>query len=418
MKYNIQGGEYYLAMPKGCAVGINRGTIEMTEKVSVSDLQKAADVVYPMFPFFNVKAVFTDGQYVFETVDKAYTVYESEERIDCGDERINGYLLAVGCYENKIYCDFFHGLMDGRANEMFKKNLVYYYCAFHYGREFACDGILPVGTVLDSDKYYRNIDYDSIPVSPAAYDFKVPAECFTYDHEECLDGDVTKVYRVSAPQKEFMAYTKAHDGSPAVISSLFLSRAIDRVNPGLKLPIVTDLIVDVRNAIDQNDSLRCMISTIYLVYDDRMRKLPLGVQATCFRGMVFAQSTPEILVPRFLEEQKLYSESYQNAINKKCGKTYDDSKIVTNEEPYVSYIGNITFGELDQYRKDFACEFAVESPGMVIQMFVVNDTINMVLLSSLKSDKYYDAFISELKDAGIEYKTEAPHYINNPHRAF
>ncbi len=88
-----------------------------------------------------------------------------------------------------------------------------------------------------------------------------------------------------------MKFNLDNDGSPGTMVSLLLSRAIAKLFPEAKDIIRITLCVNQRKALHAPLAHQSLVGGAFLEYKDKMRDWPL--QATAYRGMVFAQTQEE-----------------------------------------------------------------------------------------------------------------------------
>ena len=402
------GGIFYYGLPIQV-----RGIFTMRDKVDRDDLQRAVDTAMPRFPYFCIRAVEKDGRYVQEYNDAPFVVLEREDPPAPGTAEVNGHMHIFGCWENKIYADFFHGIGDGRGTvPTLVESVLYYYCKFHYDEGLQVPGVILADSEPAAGEYEDPFLYakkpEKLPVS-----FQRVTESFAFPEPRVAPGEAQNVYTFNINQKEFMKYTKSVDGSPAAIAALFLCRAIDAVHPERTLPIVANMPVDIRSALGCDKTCQNCIDFLQLVYTTQMRDVPLDRQATGFRGQIFLQSDKEYLNERFYN----YVQEYRLAtaaptVAEKHERLLPSLPVVPGS--CVSYMGQLSMGDVDRYRLNFRGAFDATGFGIVIEIYCAGDTLSVCLMNGLQTDAYIQAFIRELDAAGLNYEMEEP--FRNPAR--
>ena len=396
------GGFFYYGVPLQV-----RGIFTMRDKVSREDLQRAVDTAMPRFPYFCIRAVEKDGRYVQEYNDAPFVVLEREDPPSPGTAEVNGHMHIFGCWEDKIYADFFHGIGDGRGTvPTLVESVLYYYCKFHYNEELNVPGVITADSEPSPGEYADPFLYAKKPAEVPVF-YRRVTESFAFPEPVVAPGDPQTVYTFNLNQKEFMRYTKAVDGSPAAIAALLLCRAIDRVHPERELPIVSNMPVDLRSALGCENTCQNCIDFLQLVYTTKMRGVPLDRQATGFRGQIFLQSDRDYLNDRFYD----YVQSFRAV---QAAPTLEEKRqaelaiLPVVPGSCVSYMGQLSMGDVDRYRLNFRGAFDATGFGLVIEIFCAGDTISICLMNGLQTDAYVKAFIQELDDAGLNYQLEEP----------
>lgn len=92
---------------------------------------------------------------------------------------------------------------------------------------------------------------------------------YPYYMVRCISDD-----RLRIRQKDLMQYCREQDGTPGVVTSLLLARAVDSVNPGNTKPIVTGMAMNLRPALEAPDYMGSPIGITYLSYDGKLKEKP------------------------------------------------------------------------------------------------------------------------------------------------
>lgn len=405
MSYEITTGDAFFYGGLGTDFGMVHGVIEMKDPVDRDDLQRAVDTAMPRFPYFCTRAVVEDGRYVLKPNDAPFVVYEQEEPIPPGDDRLNGYLITFGCWGNKLYSDNFHGMGDGRGTVAVVQSVLYYYCLYHYGEPINCPGVMLAEETPDPEEYADPLSY--APPIPEGFIPPAPVRYFSIPEERVGPEEPHTLYTISMNQKDFVRYTKSVDGSPAVMAALFLCRAIDEVHPEHDRPIAVSMPVDVRAMLGCEKTRQNCVQPIDLVYSERIKAMPLERQATCFRGMVFVKSDPDQMLPLI----SLRAASTQEMKKIKDPEAFRDVLMASGDlfsTPIASYMGTMDYGDVEKYRTNFMSTGDARFSGLTLNVFTAGDTITFNMQYALKSDVYFKAMIHQLLEAGITLVINPP----------
>lgn len=404
-KYEITTGGQFFYGALGSSLGMVTGIYQMRDPIDRDMLQQAVDITMPRFPYFRVRAEVENGRYVLRQNDAPFPVFVSQEPIPPGDERANGHLVTFGCYDDTIWFGFFTGVLDGLGHYRAVQSVLYHYCLYRYGGSLESPGLFDLSAEPDPGEYADPFSFARMPEN--ASELSLPREAFVLPEPRVPSGASQTLYTIDMPQSAFVKYTKSVDGSPAVMSALFLCRAIDRVHPEHVQPVMVQMPTDMRGALGCRRTAQYAIEPIYLFYDDRLRRMPLDRQATSFRGMVFVQSDPDQLMASFARRAELYRSL--DAIDSLEGKRqalHMDSSLAL--APKTSYMGKLDMGGIEQYRRKFTCTDDASRSGLMLETFTAGDTITLNLMCAVETDAYYQALLSELKEAGVEHHPSAP----------
>ena len=405
------GGMFYYGVPIQV-----RGIFTMRDKVSREDLQKAVDTAQRSYPYFCIRPVRRDGRFVQEYNDQPFVVLEREDPISPGTPEANGHLHTFGCWEDKIYADFFHGIGDGRGTvPTLVQSVLYYYCLYHYGEPMEPNGTWLADRVPNPEEYADPFLYAKKP-EEKPLTFRRVKESFSFPELPLASDAPQTVWTINVDKNEFMRFTKAVDGSPAVITALFLSRAIDSVHPLREQPIVINMPVDIRGALGCEMTCQNCIDFLQLIYSEKLKAMPLDRQCTAFRGQVFLQSDRDYLNQRFYD----YAQAYKTV--QAAPTVAEKSAAIASILPVVpgacvSYMGQLPMGDIDRYKRSFRGCFDATAFGIVVEVFSSGDTISICLMNGLSTEAYYKAFLNELDQAGVAYALEKP-YVNPPRKRF
>lgn len=405
MHYEITTGGQFFYGGLGCSLGMVTGFYEMKDPIDHDALRRAVDITMPRFPYFRVKASVTAGRYVLQFNDAPFEVFASEEPIAPGSERANGHLLTVGHYADTIWFGFFTGVLDGLGHYRLVQSVLYHYCLYRYGGPLVSPGLFDVHGEPEPGEYADPFSFAQMPED--ASPVRISREAFVIPEPRVRPGAPQMLYTIDMPQSAFIKYTKAVDGSPAVISALFLCRAIDRVHPEHQAPVMVQMPTDMRGALGCRKTAQYCVEPIYLTYNERLKKMPLDRQATSFRGMVFAQSDREQIMSRFAERAERYRglDDIGGIEGKSEALDMMNSLALT---PKCSYMGKLDMGDIERYRTRFICTDDASRSGLMLETFTAGDTVTLNLMCALDTDVYYRMLIKELEEAGVEHRPAAP----------
>lgn len=386
-----------------------RVTIKMKDMVDGDILEYAVRKTTKRYPYFCVKIEKMESEIFFADNPAPLPVLHTDGPITLGGEQTNEHLLAVCRWKNKIHIDLWHALTDGGGIYSFIKTLLHYYCAEYYKLDLSTQNIRLAGDPIDpaewEDPAQKTID--SVPFAPIE---KWHAPGFQLkDGGRIALSDKCIVYNIRIPEKEFMRFNFSNDGSPGTVISLFLARAIQRVTPMKKDPIVIAMCVNQRRMLHAPLAHQSLVGDVRLVYDEKINSLPFSAQATSFRGKVILQSDEDIV----LEEIKEYQQIVQDlkalpdhaARHRYAVERMD--RMTSYFTATVSYVGKTDMGEAEKFIQEFHVLPSTALPSsatpLTLELSAMNGSFYVNFMQYFENDCYLNAFIKELRENDIDY---------------
>jgi len=394
------GAMHFYIKEKGMSVMIQ---MEMADPVDCALLQKALDRTIVRYPYFRVKAVWKDDDIWLADNDAPMVVEDSSEMRRLGSPEIHYHLLEVHAHDHMIYLHFHHGIADGNGMFPMARTLLYTYLCAYYHRDFAPTASINLpDSPIDPGEYAETVPEEFLPPMDEP---TIPAPKKMYGLPEYrLTGRKTWfITHVSFPMKEFMRFMKSVDASPAIMLSIFMSQAVERVHPEHEEEIVTQLIWNFRDEIGLPKTHCNCASHVFLTYNDRVKKLPLDRQGTCFRGMTFAQIGEAEAIEKvnqlvglgkMLDNAKGFEQKagIMRQIGGSIGQTY-----------MTSYTGQLGMGECEEKIRAMHL-YTTVGAGIILEVTSVNETISVDFMAYEDVPVYIDTFCDILKEQGIHFR--------------
>lgn len=377
--------------------------MRMQDMIDGTVLRHAVDTTMKRYPYFAVELKKLGGRYAFESNERPVTVINSEAGIELGSEASDFHMLAFSWFDDHIIVNISHALTDGTGSYELLRTLLYYYCSEYYNVKLSSDGVRLVGDTIPSQEW-DDPTVDLPDTTPGGGGEIMPS---INPEREMGRADNTKmVFGISIDESEFVRFSSANDGSPGTMTALFLSRAIANVHPDNGSPIRISMCVNQRVALKAPLAHQCLVGGAWLEYKEKMRPWPIDKQATCYRGMVFAQTRDESVL------------STQTAINRFTRKLL---ALKTDEERFeaakencqslkkvlsatVSYVGKANFGEAEKYIKEFHLWAHPLNESILLEVSAVNHKVTIEFIQNFSDPVYYEAFLKELDDNGISFE--------------
>ena len=376
---------------------------DMADPVDCVLLQKALDRTMVRYPYFRVKVVWKDGDIYLSDNDAPMVVEDSAEMRKLGSAETGYHLIEVHGHDHAIYLHFHHGIADGGGIFPMLRTLLYTYLCDYYQKEFVPSAAVNLpDSPIDPEEYaepvpdhfYPPLDEPTVPRSENRYvlpEFKPKEKRSWYSTH------------IRFPMKEFVRFMKSVDASPAIMLSLFMCQAVERIHPEHEEDIVAELVWDYRDKIGLPKTHHNCVNQIHLTYNDRIKHLPLDRQGTCFRGMTIAQTGEADAINRANMWvglcQKL--ETLDGFEQKSAAIDF------VGDQPYktfnISYAGQLDLGECEEKIQDMHA-YSAGNFSPVIEIVSVGEAISIEIRTVDGNPVYIDALCDILNEQGIHYK--------------
>ncbi|MCI6997399.1 MAG: hypothetical protein ACI4DX_16870 [Oliverpabstia sp.] len=384
----------------------------MKDKVNGYMLQLATAQAFKRHPYYAVRCVSDGKEYNLESNSEPLVVYQTSEPVILGGADVNGYLLAVSYWEDIIWVNVFHGLTDATGLMNFSRTLLYYYCCERYDYNLPSDGVrVNDGTIPQKewDNPYVDImngkralpDEEDILVKVKPDSSNPPLNLFD---DPRITPSAPRFHNLRISEKQLMQYCRAQDGTPGVVISLLMSRAIDRLFPDNDLPIVTGMAVNLRPALEAPDYAGSPLTLAYLPYSGKIRNKSFDEQATMYRGRLILAADKERLQAGIKSSTRLYRAiDQQPTVEAKCAFVHRVLDSYRNAATVLlSYVGSAKLAAMDSYVTELYIQN--DCPGLNIEITNCHGFFFLNISHEWKEDIYFDAFCEELTAQGIDYE--------------
>jgi len=183
-----------------------------------------------------------------------------------------------------------------------------------------------------------------------------------------------------------------------------MARAVRAVLGETALPIVCSMAMDLRPVLRRKETHHSVVSQLFLEYGEAMERMELTHQATAFRGMVILQSQPEnglISVRNNIRFIKKLEELPDLAAR----KAYMDAVLQRSMHAAtfkVSYAGSHSMGPSDPYIESAYPFIDIHGAGAMLEVSAFDGQFCINFMQESDDDRYFQAFLRELREAGIE----------------
>lgn len=385
--------------------------VHLTEIVDGETLCNAVAMAEPRYPYFRIKVVRNEhGELDIVPNDAPIPVTKGKEPVCLGTDEANNHYVAVTYDDRKVYFDFYHPLTDAAGFIPFIKTVLYYYICDRYQGEIDPTGINLAGSEIPYEEICEpKPQFVTDNVKPF-YEYKrVPQ--FSLFTDGGMEQSENTVYRIKIRESDLMKYAKSNDGSPNVILSVFLCKAIAKNHADAELPIVGGIAINLRPAYGlAPTNYHNLVNVMHLKYDRAVWDWDISKLLTCSRGMILLQSLPENFAAGFDNKKRLFDYIVQQGTDEERWKAM--MKIMESHDMDtfdISYVGRVSFGALEEYIDGvYTISYPSTGRGISVKLNAINGYFTMTFVQKFAGDTYIKSFLNVLKAEEIEYLIDDP----------
>lgn len=395
----IRSGQSYLYQKNGMESEVLE--IKFYKKISGSMLNQALMETMKRYPYINTKLIELDGDFYIVQNEMALTAKRTKTLARLGHISCGYHLVDITYYENTLYISWHHALCDGKGIKPFAETLIYYYCNLKYKSKASSQGIrLSSSPLLDGEttepnlkSYTYNESKEAITVSRDAY--AIPENVIS-------DRDTDYRYDIQICASSFMKICKEHRATPVILTSLLVSTGIAKLFPDFDKPINANVAVDIRDALDLPNTFKNCVRSMPLPFSRDFLDMTLTEQAEKQRTLLNAQRDRDNLRRAANASLGMFDklDSLEGYKAKQEMMGFFDGMLLNTY--VISYLGQLTVNENAQHI-DTVGFYNSGAAGMGINILACGDKFCFNFKQSFESDKYVNAFLSELENLGIEY---------------
>lgn len=379
-------------------------TATLTEPVDGKILQFAIEYLRERFPYFYVKAAVKGNDLVPVPNPLPVTVRNTWEPISLYSRDANYHAMAFKYEDMRLAVEISHSLTDGIGFLPYFKSILYVYLSRKTGMHFDSTGFrLPGDMIPDSEigDPFPGIDLDSVekPLyqKPLINDFYRLSETQS-------NGEINRnaIY-LRLPEKEVMRYCRENDGSPNVLLSVLMARAVRKIDKETEKTIVSLVAIDHKAQLGNHDNYRLFANTAYIDFQKEHAGDDILKMCTVARGQLMLQAQPENTL-FFLKTRK---EGFERMSQTPLQMKVDMLKKVVGMSRAtvgVSYANSRSFGPLDPYIRELYMLAEPSASDVLCEVACLNNSFFLTMSSSFASEEYYRAFFDELISSGIHYE--------------
>ncbi|MBQ8831023.1 MAG: hypothetical protein IJ017_05450 [Oscillospiraceae bacterium] len=397
----IRSGQSYLYQKNGMESEVFEITFH--KKISGSMLNQALTETVKRYPYLNTKLVELDGDFYIIQNEMHLTAKRTQTLARLGHISCGYHLVDVTYFGKSVYISWHHALCDGKGIKPFVETLIYYYCKLRYRSKADSNGIRLANSPLLPDETTEpnlgsyTFDESKEPVNVSRDAYQIP-ENIIEEHETDYR------YDIQIPAAAFMKVCKETGATPVILTSLLVSRGIAKLYPDFDKSINANIAVDIRDALDLPNTFKNCVRSMPLPFEREFLNMTLTQQAEKQRALLTAQRDRDSLRRAANASLGLFDKLDSQPDYKAKQGMMDFFNGMLLNTYIISYLGQMNVGDNARYI-DTVGFYNSGAAGLGVNILSCGDKFCFNFKQSFESDKYVKAFLAELDELGVEYKS-------------
>ena len=232
-------------------------TVTLTEPVEGELLREAVEQCRVRFPYFYIRPR-VEGNELIPVPNPLPVIVRGTwaPTLLCSRET-NYHLMAFKYEGNRLAVEMVHSISDGAGLLPYLKSVLYVYLSQKCQTQYDPTGFrLPGQAIPDTEigDPFPGIDVDSVE---APFYQKPPvADFYQLSNRHPVGRDHWQVYFLKLPEDQVIRYCRDNDGSPNVLISALLARAIRQADPDDERTITAGVAIDHKAMLGNSDKYR------------------------------------------------------------------------------------------------------------------------------------------------------------------
>lgn len=379
-------------------------TVTLTEPVEGELLREAVEQCRVRFPYFYIRPR-VEGNELIPVPNPLPVIVRGTwaPTLLCSRET-NYHLMAFKYEGNRLAVEMVHSISDGAGLLPYLKSVLYVYLSQKCQTQYDPTGFrLPGQAIPDTEigDPFPGIDVDSVE---APFYQKPPvADFYQLSNRHPVGRDHWQVYFLKLPEDQVIRYCRDNDGSPNVLISALLARAIRQADPDDERTITAGVAIDHKAMLGNSDNYRLFANIASVDFPKERSGDDILKTCTIARGQLMLQAQPENSL-FYLKTKKMGFERMRrlplqakvDLINKALG--------MKRSTVAVSYANSRSFGPLDSCIREVYCLGEPTVSDILCEVACVNHSFFLAFSQAFESRDVLEAFLREMESAGISYE--------------
>ena len=358
------------------------------------------------YPYLSLRMKKDASRFYYDDNPADIAVINTERQICLNSAETNYHVWAVCYWQDMIYLDIYHGLLDGTGMYMVLSTLLYEYCSRKYGVKDHT-GVRTLEDEICPEEWTDPADYlPQIDLSKIQGPARKPA--FSLESDAGLKMTDVTLTDIEIDEADFIKYTSANDASPGTMISLLYARAIDSIYPVRDKAINSSYVINGRPMINAPLTHHNCVSTVFLEYSDKLKKMPFDRQCTVYRGKTFIQSDAERVAGSMTYVANMNRRTIKecDSLNKKCetfARSLAGGRLLFTF--MVSYVGKWKYKAVEKYVREFWTHVP-NANGLLTEIAAVGGKIFLTVHQRFDDASIVRCLLDELTKNNIAYSVK------------
>ena len=374
--------------------------VTLTEPVNGEALRTAVERLRERFPYLYVRARVEGNDLIAVPNPLPVTVRNTWAPIPLNSEAANYHMLALKYEGNRLCAEVCHSITDGAGFLPYLKSLLYCYLSDVTGQRFDPEGFRLPGQPIpeaETGDPFAGLDLDAAE-APL---YQKPPIADYYRFQPSPQGGAGSFHYLRLPEAEVMRYCKDNDGSPNVLMSVLLAKAIRRMDPDSGKTVTCVVAIDHKAQAGNRQSYRMFVDTATVDMPAEEADCDIMKACTKARGQLMLQAQPENTLFT-MKTRKLGYEKMEQMPLQMCVDMVKKAIAQPRATVSVSYADSRGFGPLDGYIREF---YVLSEPlyvtSIMCEIACVNHGFFLALAQRSVPEAFFEAFLAELDAIGI-----------------
>ena len=375
----------------------------LTEPINGAALQKAVERLRERFPYFYVRVKQDGNNLIVIPNVLPVVIRDTWEPIPLCSMEANYHLLSFKYEGNRLAAEISHSITDGAGFLPYVKSVLYCYLSDVTGKAFDPTGFRLPGDEIpefETGDPFADIDLDA--AEKPIYRTSPITDYFRLDSlQENGKRECTAFY-LRFSEEQVMQRCKENNGSPNILFSALLSRAVRRFDPANEKTVSCLVSVDIKARLGNHENYRMFIDTAFIDMPKEQTDDDMPKACAKAREQLKRQIQPDNVIYT-LKTRKAGYEKMEQMPLQMCVDIHKQAIAAHRASFCVSYANFRTFGPLDPYIREVYVLTEPNVTDVTVELFCVNHQFFAMFVQPFASDAFLRSFLDELKEMEIAY---------------
>jgi hypothetical protein len=305
-------------------------------------------------------------------------------------------------YEGKrLGLEMNHALSDGAGMLPFFKSLLFVYLSKVTGESFPRKGFRLPGDAIPNSEIgdpFSEIDFDS--VRAPLYEKEPIQEFYRFNTSS---DEKQHIHYLKLPTRDVMRYCRENDGSPNVLISVLMARAVRRMDRDSRLPVTVSVAVDHKAMLGNRDNYRMFANAYAVDFPKERENEDVLRMCTVSRGKLMLQTQPENSAWYVKTRKMGFDKMKQMPLEMKMDMI-PKAAVAKRWTASVSYADSRSFGCLDPYIDELYLLSDGAAVDIMCEVACINESFYLAMVQNFDSNDFFNAFLCELKEAYVPFE--------------